>query len=361
MATTEPVPQVVGQASFPPPKVSVVVINYNGAPWLERCLMSLRNQTIADQIEVIVADNDSPDQSGRLAVTLIGTWTRAHVLQHGNNFGYATGNNRAAQQACGRYLLFLNNDTWLEPDCLERLLQTVETAGAAAATPLVMDYVDGRMQSVGEAGFDCFGLLCGTNDWARQQEIFVASGPALLVEKNMFQKVGEFDGQFFMYADEYDLCWRIWLAGGKVILAPDARLHHRGAASVNPVGTQEMVENRTSDTKRFYANRNNLLVLLKNGQHLLLLMVPPQILLLMAEAFFMGVVARRWSHVRRAYVAAVLDCWRLRRHILAERRRIKALRQRGDFWMLRFLRPELNRWREFQRVRRLGLPKVDDK
>jgi hypothetical protein len=65
--------------------------------------------------------------------------------------------------------------------------------------------------------------------------------------------------------------------------------------------------------------------------------------------------------VRRAYIAAVGDCWRLRRHILSERRRIKAWRQRDDFWMLRFLRPELNRWREFQRVRRLGLPKVDDK
>jgi GT2 family glycosyltransferase len=352
---------VAGQASPPRLAVSVIILNYNGAGWLERCLLSLRNQTIAGQIEVIVADNASPDESGQLARKLMQDWKPGRVFQYDTNLGYAEGNNRAVEPAGGRYLLFLNNDTWLEPDCLERLMQEVETAGASAATPLVMDYLDDRMQSVGESGFDIFGLLCGSPRWKFHQEIFVAVGPALLVERNRFEKVGGFDGEFFMYADEYDLCWRIWLAGGKVILAPSARLHHRGAVAVNPRGDEKVVENRTSDTKRFYANRNNLLVLLKNGQHVLLLLVPLQLLLLLAEALAMGILARRWSHVRRGYVDAVRDCWRLRRHIFAERRRVRSLRQRGDFWIMRFLRPRLNRWREFRRFQRFGLPKVDPK
>jgi hypothetical protein len=217
------------------------------------------------------------------------------------------------------------------------------------------------MQSVGEGGFDVFGLLCGPDSWSEQREVFVATGPALLIERSMFEKVGGFDGEFFMYGDEYDLCWRVWQAGGKVILAPAARLHHRGAPTANPAGCDRMVESRTSDTKRFYANRNNLLVLLKNSQHLLLLMVPLQALLLMLEATAMGLITHRWSHVRRSYLAAIWDCWRLRRHIFAERRRLRAIRRHGDFWMLRFLRPKLNRWREFQRVWRFGVPKVDPK
>lgn len=66
------------------------------------------------------------------------------------------------------------------------------------------------------------------------------------------------------------------MAGGKVILAPSARLHHRGAVAVNPNGGRRMIENRTSDDKRFYANHNSRLVLLKNSQHLLLLLVKPK-------------------------------------------------------------------------------------
>jgi N-acetylglucosaminyl-diphospho-decaprenol L-rhamnosyltransferase len=343
------------------PDISVIIINYNGAPWLERCLASLRSQTIAERIEVIVADNASPDQSGQLAAELMRNWPRGQVLQYDTNLGYAGGNNRAAAQARGRYLLFLNNDTWLEVDCLEHLLREVETAGATAATPLVLDYVDNQMQSVGESGYDVFGLLSGPTEWSHQREIFVASGPALLIEHTLFTRLGGFDDQFFMYSDEYDLCWRLWLAGGKVILAPSARLHHRGSPAANPNGGQRILENRTSDSKRFYANRNNLLVVLKNSQHVLLLMVPLQIALLAAEGLAMGALARRWSHVRRAYIETVHDCWRLRRHIFAERRRVRALRKHGDLWMLRFLRPRLNRWRELRRFRRFGLPKVDAK
>jgi GT2 family glycosyltransferase len=164
-----------------------------------------------------------------------------------------------------------------------------------------------------------------------------------------------------MYADEHDFCMRAWQAGAKVILAASALAHHRSAASVNPAGSGEIVEVRTSDTKRFYANRNSLLVLLKNAQHLLLLLVPLQLLMLAAEGTVMGLLTHRWSHVRRAYLAPVYDCWRLRKHIRAERRRFKLLRRRGDFWMLRFFRTSLNRLEELQRLRRFGLPKVDSK
>ena len=342
------------------PLLSMILLNYNGAPWLRRCLDSLRRQTVFHQLEIIVADNASPDGSERLAAGLIEGWRNGRTLQHGSNLGYAGGNDRAALQARGRYLFFLNPDTWLEPDCLERLVQEMQAAAAAAAAPLVLNYVDDSVQTTGDAGLDIFGLCSKDVGRLERREIFAPDG-CWAIEREWFRKLGGFDDRFFMYADEYDLCWRLWVAGGTVILAPSAKVHHRGAVAVNPSGGERVLEARTSDTKRYYANRNNLLVLLKNSQHLLLVLVPLQLLMLGGEALFMWAWTRRWSHIRRAYLEALADCWRLRPHILAERRRLRSLRRHGDLWMLRFLRGRLNRWQELRRFRRFGMPKVDQK
>jgi len=276
-----------------PPVVSVVIINYNGARWLERCLASLRAQTVFEHIEVIVADNASLDGSEQLAARLMKGWHAGRTLQHGINLGYSAGNNRGAAQARGGYLLFLNNDTWLEPECLQRLLDALRATGASIAAPLVMDYDSGEVQSAGWAGFDLFGLPSLTRRWSKRRPLFMANGCALLIEAELFRTLGGFDPVFFMYSEEADLCWRAWATGHKVILAPEARAHHRGAAAVNPRGYQQVIENRTSDTKRFYANRNALLVLLKNSQHLLLLLVPMQLLVLAMEAMAVSVLIRR--------------------------------------------------------------------
>jgi GT2 family glycosyltransferase len=345
-----------------PPLISVVVLNYNGTAWLDRFFASLAAQTVAPDLEILFADNASTDHSDLLAADLLKDRPNWHLLRFGENLGCSGGYNEAARQARGQYLLFLNPDLWLEPDCLERLLHELRAADAVVATPLVMEYQDDTVQSAGEAGFDVFGFVSGPGRCFQPQQVWVANGPAIIVNTDWFRKLGGFDARFFMYAEEYDLCWRTWLAGGKVILAPSARLHHRRSAlAAHSQSGQAMTQNRTSDTKRFYANRNGLLVLLKNSQHLLLFLVPLQLCLLAAEALVMGLLSRRISHVRRAYLEAVLDCWRLRRHIVAERRRLRNLRRHGDFWMLRFLRGRLNRWRELRWFLRFGLPKVDSK
>jgi GT2 family glycosyltransferase len=338
--------------------VSVIVLNYNGARWVERCLGSLRTQTIFEQTEIILADNLSSDGSDQLGQRIVEAWPRGVFVQHGENLGYCEGNNRAAEVAHGQYLLFLNNDTWLEPRCLEQLLAEAQRTGASAAAPLALNYEDDTFQSLGAFGFDLFGLASTRAGAAETREVFMPEGCAYLIQRKLFQELGRFDPEFFMFADEYDLSWRVWISGHQAVAVPSAKLHHRGAAEVNPAGGGAAVEFRTSDTKRFLSNRNGLLVLLKNARLLLLLLVPLQLGLLALEAVAALALVRRWSFVRRAYWGAVADCWRLRRHILAERRRIRQFRRRGDLWMLRFLRWRLNRWDELQRVRRFGVPKV---
>jgi hypothetical protein len=338
--------------------VSIIVLNYNGARWLERCLESLREQTIFEQTEVILADNLSSDGSDQLGKRIVEAWPRGAFVQHGQNLGYCEGNNRAAEIARGQYLLFLNNDTWLEPRCLEQLLAEVKRTGASAAAPLALNYEDDSFQSLGAFGFDLFGLTSTRASSANTREVLMPEGCAYLIQRKLFQELGRFDAEFFMFADEYDLSWRVWISGHRAVAVPSAKLHHRGAAQVNPAGGGATVEFRTSDTKRFYTNRNCLLVLLKNARLLLLLLVPLQLGLLFIEGVAALALVRRWSFVRRAYWDAVADCWRLRRHILAERRHIRQFRRRGDLWMLRFLRWRLNRWDEIQRVRQFGVPKV---
>lgn len=346
------------QADAEGPLITVIVLNYNGDRWLDRCLTSLHSQTIFDKLEIIVADNASPDRSDLLAAELTRAWPNCRVVQHGQNLGFCEGNNRAAKLASGKYLFFLNNDTWMEPDCLEQLVLTVEKMGAQAGEPLIIDYEDdSALCQVGE-GFDIFGMLSIGKPGMSSREVFVVGGCSYLIRRDLFGIVGGFDSQFYMYADEFDLSWRVWAAGGSAVLVTTARLHHRSAANVNPEGGGRIVEQRTSERKRFYTNRNGLLLLFKNCEHVLLLMIPLQVLLLTLEASIALLLVRRWSFVQHAYLEAFAGCWKLRGHIVAERRRIRRFRQRSDWSMLHFLRRRLNRWEELLNVCQRGMPEI---
>ena len=103
--------------------ISVIVLNYNGTPWLARCFESLAAQTIFSQLEIIVVDNNSPDGSGRTAAQWVQSLANGQMLQNKTNLFFCEANNKGAELATGEFLLFLNNDLWLEPDCLEKLYQ----------------------------------------------------------------------------------------------------------------------------------------------------------------------------------------------------------------------------------------------
>lgn len=340
------------------PDISVVILNYNGAVWIQRCLKSLAEQTIFDRIEVIVADNLSSDGSDRMAEAQLAGWQRGRFVQNGQNLGYCEGNNRGAAVATGEFLFFLNNDTWLEPNCLEILLDEVRKKGAAAATPLILDYDSDQFQSMGADGFDMFGLASPRRPRSHTIPILMPEGCSYLIQRDLFHRIGQFDTEFFMYGDEMDLSWRVWFAGHDAIAVPASRLHHRSAANVNPAGGAKMVEHRTSDSKRYYSSRNSLVLILKNAQHFLLLLAFSQLVLTVLESLVVALAIRRWSFAKRNGWDALRDTWKLRHHICQARRKHRLFRQRGDWFMARFLRWRPNRWDEVVRVCKQGWPKV---
>jgi GT2 family glycosyltransferase len=343
------------------PRISVILLNYNGRPWLTRCFESLERQSVYSDAEFIIVDNHSPDGSVQMAAEWVEKGERRKLIANQTNLYFCEANNIGAEAAQGEFLFFLNNDLWLEPDCLEKMYLVANQSGAECVAPLVFNYTDNTFQGIGADGLDWFGIPTLCPPPADAIRIFTAYGCAFFIQRDFFKKIGGFDAQFLMYADETDLSWRVWIAGGKILAAPAARLHHRGAAAANPHGGIQTIEARTNDTKRYLANRNNLCMLLKNGQHLLLLLVFTHLLMLLAEALVMLLLVRRWSHIRHAYLAALRDVFRMRQHILEGRRQIHQFRQRGDFWMLRFLRLVPGRLNEVKRLLKFGPLKVDKK
>jgi len=353
----EPTVERFGHADTQP-VASIIVLNYNGEKWLAKCFESIKAQTIGNRIETVFADNASSDASMATARTWVADFPMATLVQTGANLGFCAGNNTAARFARGQYLLFLNSDAWLEPDCMEKLIAGMRKAGAAAASPWVLNYADNSHQDLGYFGFDLFGLPSVSHPVSETREIFIACGCSYFIDAEVFKQVGMFDPEFFMYADEVDLSWRVWIAGRKIVGIPGARVHHRGAANANPAGGVHTVEFRTNDKKRFFTNRNCLLTLLKNGQHLIVLVVVPQVLLLAVETAMGCLLLRRLSFAKSTFWDVLKDCWRLRHHVVSERKRIAVFRRHGDFWMLRFFRLKLNRCSEIRRLFRFGTPRV---
>lgn len=341
------------------PLVSIVIVNYNSAGWLAKCLKSIKAQTIFNQIETIVVDNQSRDDSLAEARRLLADFPSACIVQNKENLGFCRGNNTGAHAASGKYIFFLNPDAWIEADCMEYLITETEKAGAVASTPWVLNYTDNTHQDLGFWGFDTFGLCSPSSPRGKTTEIFSPTGCSYLIAANIFKQVGMFDNEFFMYSEEVDLSWRVWIAGKKIIGVPAAHAHHRGAVNANPAGGVEAIEFRTTDQKRFLTNRNCILTLLKNGQHLIVIFVIPLVVLLFLEALAGCLMLRRASFFKAAFLNPMRDCWRLRKHISQQRRFIATFRKRSDFWMLRFFRLPLNRWFEIKRLFQFGLPRVD--
>lgn len=305
------------------PRASIVIVNYNGREDLARCLRSLAQAGHADD-EIIVVDNASTDGS---AAMVEAQFPQARLLRSPRNLGFGDGNNLGAGHARGAYLAFLNPDTEVAPGWLDALLAALtETPGAGLATPKILLRED--PQRINTCGNDlhlsglalCRGLGQGRDELADRTAVGAVSGAAFAMRRELFYRLGGFDGSFFLYMEDTDLSWRARLAGYTCLYVPESVVYHRYALRFGP-------------DKTYYQERNRYLMLLKGLRWPSLLLLLPALLL--AEVVTWGYILLddrpRWRNKLRAY-GYILRHWPA---IMAERRRVQAGRGATDRTLLR--------------------------
>ena len=248
-------------------KTSVVILNWNGEELLKKFLPTVLAHTQSVDCEVVVADNNSSDNSVALLQQYFPT-VRLIVLD--KNYGFAEGYNRALQQVKATYVVLLNSDVETSPNWLEPMIDYLENhPETAALQPKILSYADkSKFEYAGAAGgyIDrygypfCRGRILHELEYDKGQynsisQIFWASGACLCMRQADYIEVGGLDGDFFAHMEEIDLCWRLQSRGKKIICIPQSVVYHVGGASLN----------NESPRKTHHNFRNNLLMIYKNA------------------------------------------------------------------------------------------------
>jgi GT2 family glycosyltransferase len=298
-------------------RASAIVVTYNSRAYLAACLASIERE-LGPQDELIVVDNGSTDGSA----DLVAACCPLARLIRGANIGYAGGNNQGALSARGEFLVFLNPDTTLAPGALAALLAPLEQPSDVALTaacvvhmhrPTIVNTCGNTTHYTGLAY--CRGAGQPRARYAAPADVDAVSGAAFAIRRSVFEELGGFDEQFFMYVEDTDLSWRARLAGYRCRYAADAVVAHDYAPSYTPA-------------KAFYLDRNRHLMLLKNLRRATYLRMLPGLLL--AEVVTWGFVLlkgpRFWGVKPRVYGWL----WAQRRAIRRARRATQSLRRRDD-------------------------------
>jgi GT2 family glycosyltransferase len=212
-------------------RVSVIILNWNGRHFLERCLQPLLTQTFQD-FEIVLVDNGSKDGSVSF---LEEHYPQVRLITNQENQGFAAANNQAIRATDSEFVATLNNDTEVTPNWLEELVRAADMADdktGAYASKMLFTYRPGMIQSAGIA-LDRAGIAWdwrgGEKDDPTEQEIvevFGASAGAALYRRSMLDEIGLFDEAFFAYLEDVDLAWRAQWAGWKALSVPTARVLH---------------------------------------------------------------------------------------------------------------------------------------
>lgn len=261
---------------------SVVVLAYNDKKYLEGCLGSLLDQDMpSDDYEVIYADNASPDGSADFVEQ---RFPEVRVLRFDRNYGFAEGNNRAAQAALGRYIAFQNADTvahhrWL-PELIKAMESDQQIKGCfPAGMPLNLGGHNERKTPIKE-GYLCeltpsgrVGLKLVPLEGSPIPTLFIVGG-SFLIDTEIFEELKYyFDPTYFIYNEDTDLGLRINNLGYKVVFVPSAFIYHEQHPS------RRLGLNRQSFRRAFLVIRNRFITFYKNMYALEFLLALPLLFL----------------------------------------------------------------------------------
>ncbi|MBV8547465.1 MAG: glycosyltransferase family 2 protein [Acidobacteria bacterium] len=316
--------------------VSVVIVTWNSAPFLRRCLAALAAQTYRP-IELIHVDNASSDDS----VAIVRECATAQHIINDTNRGFSAAVNHAVRVANGEFVLLLNPDAYLEPDYVSSLVSAMDGFGMATGKLLQADsgFVDskgirmtrsGRHFDIGqgsrESGVGSRRPEKTSDSDTRHptpdtQEVFGVSGAAAMYRATFITDVtvgGEFlDEDFFAFREDADVAWRGRLFGWKAIYVPEAVAHH--VRTVTPEKRRAL-----SAVINMHGVKNRFLLRLKNeGLYLALRNAP-------FELTRDLIVILATLTIERSSLPALTWLWKNRRRIMEKRRAIQSRRRISD-------------------------------
>ncbi len=225
------------------PLISIFILCYNKVEFTVRCLRALEQNTDYGNYEVILVDNASVDDTPPLLETYARRMTYVRAPQ---NLGFVGGNNLAALHASGEFIVFLNNDTEPQSGWLTELHQQFVRDARAGAAGSMLLYPNGMLQEAGGTVFsDATGWNYGRGQDPRigkftfVREVDYCSAAALMVRRDLFERLGRFDERFApAYYEDTDLCFGIRKLGYKVIYCPTSKvIHHEGITAGTNTGS----------------------------------------------------------------------------------------------------------------------------
>lgn len=303
--------------------ISIIIATYNGEKFLKNCLLSVFKSQY-DNFEVIIIDDGSTDRSSQILKTF-GERYKFKLIKNNKNLGLAESRNKGINKAVGEILVFLDNDSKVDKNWLKGIEETFSSDRTIGAIQCkILDFK--KREIIQEIGmkivpYTGFGipLARGQKDYGQfvHQEEIISLGAALAVKKEIAKKIGYFDRKLFHYTDDLDFSWRVWIAGYRVVLAPNARIYHY--TKIHPP-TYKLY---------FHLCKNSLRMLIKNYETLnIIKYVPISILFNIAgslRVFF-----------RKSSIAAILGFLM------------------GFFWNLLFLTDTLRERARVQHLRRVS-------
>jgi len=256
------------------PKVSIIVLNWNGKKFLKNCLGSLAQLTYP-QVEIIVVDNNSEDGSQEFVKA---NYQKVILIENKKNYGFAKGNNIGFEVSKGDYILILNNDTIVTPNFLNSLMKDFENNPTIACLQPQIRLFENKQLLDGVGAFLTFtGFLYHFGylkdkmqpKYNKKMKIFSAKGACMLLRRKAIEKVGLFDEDFFIFFEETDLCFRLWLAGYSVMYEPKSIIYHVGG------GDTTASDSYQQERRMYLSFRNMFCCYLKNfGRYDLFTVMP---------------------------------------------------------------------------------------
>jgi GT2 family glycosyltransferase len=252
-------------------KLSIVILCWNDKKVILDSLNSIFEGGDNLPLEVIVSDNGSTDGSVEVIKTRF-TGRNLQVVENKQNLGFSRGNNAGIEIAQGEYILILNPDTIVHKGALKSLIEFADrhkTAGGFGCRVLnpdgtyqrtAMVFPTVRRLWIHALSLHWMGMFCSWFvarryvGWSgtTQREIDWHSGCCIMIRSSLMKSLGGFDPQFFYHCEEVDLCFRIRLAGYRILFTPDAQITHLGGQSVKRAPKVFAIETHRSFYKYFY-------------------------------------------------------------------------------------------------------------